>query len=89
MPQLTALQRSRQEEQAIVQRIVLIMADGTVEEMLPRGHADAEDLQSRTDNLYRSEWENGLIDTIVAYDDAGQKMGTMTASEFFGERLGF
>lgn len=89
MQPLTVLQRSRQEEQVTVQRIVLIMADGAMEEIVPRHHADAEDLEERTDNLYRSEWEDGLIDTIVAYDDAGDKMGTLTANEFFGERLGF
>lgn len=72
-----------------ITRIALIMADGSIEEIVPRHHADADDLQDRADNLYRTEFEQGLIDTVIAYDDSGDRLAHMTATEFFGERKGF
>ncbi len=72
-----------------IHRLCLIMADGTIEEIVPRHHADADDLQDRADNLYRSEWEQGFIDRIIAYDANGDTIGAMSADEFFGERQGF
>lgn len=72
-----------------ITRIALIMADGAIDEIVPRHNADADDLQDRTDNLYRGDFENGFIDTVIAYDANGDMLDRMTANEFFGERQGF
>lgn len=79
------LQASSAEEKQ-VSKIVLVMSDNSIEEVT---NAYNDELQDRVDNLYRSEWEQGFIDTVIAYDQSGDRMGAMTADEFFGERLGF
>jgi len=50
---------------------------------------DSEQLQDRVDNLYRSEFQAGLISELVAYDYDGQEVATRSADKFFGARIGF
>lgn len=72
-----------------IARIDVIYADGLTDQVTPRHHADADDLQSRVDNLYRSEFEEGMLNTVVAYDANGDQLAVRSANEFFGEREGF
>jgi hypothetical protein len=56
---------------------------------LEAGVSDPERLQNRVDNLYRSEFQAGLIIELVAYDESGSQLGTLSANKFFGQMVGF
>lgn len=76
-------------EFADIVRIDIVFADGIIEQIVPRHQADSDDLQDRCDNLFRSEFEVGMIDCLIAYNADGDKLAVRTADEFFGENRGF
>ena len=74
-----------------VARIDVIYADGLIDQWTTRlwNGEDSRYIQDRIDNLMRSEFNEGLIDCLIAYDYNGDRLDTRTAEEFFALQEGF
>ncbi len=72
-----------------VARIDVVFADGETEIFERKTSEDSGELQNRVDNMHRVNFDDDVLEAVLAYNYDGEFLAARTPMEFFGAQEGF